>query len=138
MAGEWFPEAHLCGLILGIADVRRLSDDAVCAWARQANRSLFASPAYRVLMAVVSPGSMIRFAARRWENWHRGTSLDPGEISDDGVRLTLRFPPGLYDGLVLRAYAQAFEVALEMSRAEAPRVSLVSEGPGRADYLARW
>lgn len=138
MAGEWLPEAHLVALIHAVADVRRMSDAEVCAWARAQNRALFESPAYRILMAVVSPGSMIRFAARRWENWHRGTSLEAGEIADEGVRLTLRFPPGLFDPLVLRAYAGVFEVALEMAHARSPEVVLEEEGPGRARFLARW
>jgi hypothetical protein len=138
LAGEWFPEAHLCGLILGIADLRRMSDTEVCAWARARNRALFQSPAYRILMAVVSPASLVRFAARRWENWHRGTRLEAEDLADGGARLTLRFPPGLLDGLVLRAYAQAFEVALELSRAPAPAVHLAEEAPGRASFLACW
>jgi len=138
MAGEWVPEAHLAALIHSVADLRGMTDGEVCAWAREQNRALFSSAAYRILMVVVSPGSLLRFAARRWEYWHRGTSLEAAEISDEGVRLTLRFPVGLFDGLLLRTYAEVFTAALEMAHAKAPEVHVEREGPGRATYLARW
>lgn len=138
MAGEWFPEAHLVALVHSIADARGMTDEQLFAWARARNRALFESPAYRILMAVVSPGSMVRFAARRWGNWHRGTTLEAGQISDEGVRLELRFPAGLFDPLALRIYAVVFEVALEMAHARLPRVSLEEARPGHATFLASW
>lgn len=138
MAGEWFPEAHLAALILAVADLRGMTDGEVCAWARERNRALFRSPAYKILMAVVSPGSMVRFAARRWENWHRGTRLEVDGVADEGVRLTLRFPRGLFDGLMLRSYAEAFAAALEMARAVDPSVAVVTSASEHATFLARW
>jgi hypothetical protein len=138
MAGEWVPEAHLAALILSVADLRSMTDGEVCTWARERNRALFRSPAYKILMAVFSPQSMIRFAARRWEYWHHGTSLAVEGVADEGVRLALRFPLGLFDELMLRAYAEAFTAALEMAHARDPVVTVEDRGPGRATYLARW
>ncbi len=138
MAGEWLPEAHLAALIHAVSDLRRMSDEEVWAWVRGGNRALFSSPAYRILMAVVSPGSMIRYAARRWENWHRGTHLEAGGVTDEGVRLRLSFPVGLFDPSLLRDYCEAFAAALEMSHARDPQVRVIESGPGRATYLASW
>jgi hypothetical protein len=89
-------------------------------------------------MAVMSPGAMVRFASRRWENWHRGTSLEVEGVADEGVRLALAFPAGLFDPLMQRMYAEAFTAALELSNAAFPAVTLVESGPERARYLARW
>ena len=138
LAGDWVPEAHLAGLILSIADLRRLTDGELRAWIRERNRALFRSPAYKILMAVVSPGAMLRSAARRWEYWHRGTSLEVEGVADDGVRAVLRFPPGLFDGTMLCVFAGAFAAALEVARAADPEVTVVSEGLDRATFLARW
>lgn len=138
MAGEWVPEAHLAALIHAVADLRHMTDEGVWTWVRERNRALFSSSAYRILMAVVSPGSMIRFAARRWENWHRGTRLEAGGVTDEGVRLRLSFPVGLFDAPILRAYCEAFAAALEMAHAKDPQVRVVQSGPGRATYLAWW
>jgi hypothetical protein len=89
-------------------------------------------------MHVMSPGAMVRFAGRRWENWHRGTRLDVEGVTDEGVRLELVFPPGLYDALLLRTYGEAFAAALELANAAFPLVTLVESGPESARYLARW
>jgi len=138
VGSEWVPEAHFCALLLAVADLRGMSDAEVCAWACERNRALFESPAYRILMSVMSPGAMVRFAGRRWENWHRGTTLEVEGIADEGVRATLRFPAGLFDGLLLRVFGQVFAAALMMSNAAFPLVVVEAEGPESARYLARW
>lgn len=138
IGSEWVPETHFTALMYAIADLRRLSDDELRAWARDRNRALFRSPAYKILMAVVSPGAMVRFAGRRWANWHRGTELQVEGIDDDGVALTLRFPDGLFDVLALTVYAEAFCAALEMANARSPAVTLEGHGKDFARYLARW
>lgn len=138
VGSEWVPEVHFAALLLGIADVRGMSDAAVCAWARAHNRALFESPAYRILMEVMAPGALVRFAGKRWENWHRGTRLEVDGVSDDGVRLTLTFPARLYDALLLRVFGEAFAAALELSKATSPQVTIEESDPGSARYLAQW
>ncbi len=138
VGSEWVPEAHFAALLLGIADVRGMTDAEVCGWARAHNRALFESPAYRILMEVMAPGALVRFAGKRWENWHRGTRLDVEGVSDDGVRLTLTFPARLYDDLLLRVFGEAFAAALELSNAASPSVVIEARGPEAARYLARW
>ncbi len=138
IGSEWIPEAHFGALLLAIADLRGMTDDDLCAWTRARNRALFESPAYRLLMHVLSPAAMVRFAGRRWENWHRGTRLDVLGTSDDGVRAELIFPPGLFDPILLRVYAEAFAAALEVSNAAFPVVTVEASGPESARFLARW
>jgi len=138
VTSDWVPEAHLGALLHAVADVRGMTDDEVCAWARAQNRALFESPAYRILMAVMSPASLVRFAGGRWENFHRGTRLEVEGASDDGVRVTLEFPPGLFDPFLLRVFGQAFTAALELSHAASPQVIVEWSGPESARYLARW
>ncbi len=138
VGSEWVPEVHFAAVLLGVTDVAGMTEDEVLAWARAHNRALFESPAYRILMAVMSPASLVRFAGKRWENWHRGTRLDVAGVSDDGVRATLAFPPGLYDALLLRVFGQAFVAALELSNAAFPTVVVEEAGPESARYLARW
>ncbi len=138
VASDWIPETHLVALVLAIADARGMSDEDVCAWARAANRAMFESPAYRLLMHVLSPGAMVRFAGRRWENWHRGTRLDVLGAADDGVRVELVFPRGLYDALLVRTFGEAFAAALELSNAAFPHVAVEEAGPESARYLLRW
>lgn len=138
MESEWVPEARFAALALAVADVRGLPDGDFLAWVRASNRALFRAPAYRLLMLVVSPAAMLRHAGKRWGNWHRGSTLELLGFADDGARLRLAFPPGLYDGLLLRSYAEAFAAALEGAHAKDPVVLVEEERPGEARYLARW
>lgn len=138
MAGEWVPEVHFGALFHAVADARGLSEKAVCAWSRAQNRALFRSPIYRILMAAISPGSMLRFAGRRWGAFHRGTELEVDGIADDGVRLALSFPARLFDRLLVVAYAEGFAAALEMAGARSPEVLLEELTDTSARYAARW
>ncbi len=138
MAGEWIPEVHFVALFLSIADIRGLDDAEVWTWARERNRVLFQSAAYRLLMSVSSPGSLIRYAGLRWSNWHRGSRLEVEGVADDGVRFSLAFPEGLFEAVMVRVFAEAFGAALEMAHTPTPEIVVLGEGRGFARYLARW
>lgn len=138
VGSEWVPEVHFSALLLAVADARELTGPQLLSWTRDRNRALFRSPAYRILMAVASPAMLLRFAPARWANWHRGTSLEVIGVADDGVRVTLGFPRGLFDATLVRVYAEAFTAALELANARKPRVDLLAEEPGVARYRASW
>lgn len=138
VASEWVPEAHLGALVHAIADRRALRGAEFRSWARARHRAMFERPAYEVLMAVASPAALVRFADRRWANWHRGTALAVEGFADDGVRIALSFPAGLYDDLLLASCAEAFAAALELAHAPAPAVALEAGERGRVRFLARW
>lgn len=135
---EWVAEARFAAVLHAIADVRGYADADFVTWTRDRNRTLFRNPAYRILMAVSGPGTLVRGAAMRWSAWHRGTSLEVEGILDEGVRALLRFPAGLFDGMMLDAFGGAFVAALELARAQAPvsRWELVE--PGTARFLVGW
>lgn len=135
---DWVPEAHFCGLVHALAEARRYSGRELLAWTRARNRALFSSTLYRLLMSVTSPEGTFRNAPTRWGVFHRGSSLAFDGFADDGARVTLTFPKGLFDGLMLAAFAEAFAAALEAARARDPAVRVEEEGPGFARFLGRW
>jgi hypothetical protein len=135
---EWMSEAKFVAIYHAVADVRGYSDADVRTWARDRNRALFRNPAYRILMAVSSPATLIRGAAMRWSNWHRGSLLEVEGILDVGVRAVLRFPPGLFDDLMLASFGEAYVTALELARAAAPVASHELLEPGVARFLLSW
>lgn len=138
MDSEWVPEAHFGALVHAVAEARGLGEGEYLAWVRGSNRALFGSVLYKILMTVVSPEAMLRHAGRRWGNFHRGSTLELDGFSDDGARLTLRFPAGVFDGLLLRGFAEAFAAALEAAHAKEPVVGIEATAAGFARYLARW
>jgi hypothetical protein len=138
VGSEWIPEAHLIALYLGVADLKGLRDEDFLGFARERNRVLFHSAAYRFLMEVVSPATLVRFAGLRWGNFHRGTTLEQESVADDGVRFTLRFPQRLIPPLMVRVYAQAFVAALEVARARFPIVAVEAEDARSARFVGTW
>lgn len=138
VGSEWIPEVHYLALIYAVADANGMGDEAILAGVRDRHRRMFESPTYRLLMAGASPGTLLRGAGVRWANWHRGSTLEVEGIADDGVRLALRFPPGLFDGLHLRVFAEAFLAALDVSRARSPRAEIVEAGASLARYRVTW
>lgn len=138
VGSEWIPEAYLTALYLGLADVRGWRDEDLLAFARDRNRALFRSSAYRFLMEAVSPAMLMRFGSQRWANFHRGTTLEQEGVADEGVRFILRFPEGLFPPLMLAVYAQAFVAALELARARFPDVRVEACDACSARFLATW
>jgi hypothetical protein len=135
---DWVPEVQFGALVHAVAAARGYGPREYLAWVRGSNRALFESVLYRILMTVVSPEAMLRHAGKRWGNFHRGSTLVLEGIADDGARLVLRFPPGVFDGLILAGFAEAFGAALEAAHARDPAVTIETSGPGFARYLARW
>jgi hypothetical protein len=135
---EWMSEARFVAIYHAIADVRGYGEADVQVWARDRNRALFRNPAYRILMAVSSPATLLRGAAMRWSNWHRGSALEIEGILDVGVRAVLRFPPGLFDELMLKSFGEAFVAGLELAKAKSPASTVELVEPGLARYLVNW
>lgn len=138
VASEWVPEVHLRALGYALADACGLDDDGIVAVSRERDRGMFESPTYRMLMAASSPGALVRGADLRWANWHRGSTLEVEGLADDGVRVAVRFPPGLFDRLHLRTIGEAFLAALDLSQAREPRAQLIEAGAGLARYRVEW
>lgn len=138
MDSDWVPEAYLCALIHAIGERRVYAEREFLAWIRARNRALFARPLYAILMAVASPAVALRAVGKRWGNFHRGTTLELEGYADDGVRVTLAFPPGLFDPVMLQVFGEAFAAALEAAHAKDPSVAVETSGTGFARYLARW
>jgi len=138
LESDWVREAALCALLHAVTEARGWREHAILDWARERNRELFSGPLYRLLMVVATPEALLRHAGMRWSNFHRGSSLTFQGFSDDGARLGLVFPVGLFDPLILRVYGAVFGVALELAHARAPVVALEEAGDGFARYCARW
>jgi hypothetical protein len=135
---DWVSETRLSALIHAIAELRGWREAPLLEWTRRRNLELFSGPLYRVLMTVSSPEAMLRHAALRWANFHRGTTLTFEGISDDGARAALAFPKGIFDRLLLRSIGAAFGAALELAHVKQTAVVLEECADGFARYRARW
>jgi hypothetical protein len=125
-------------LTLIVRERRFVSDAAYLAYVRKRNSDLFRKPLYRAIMWVTSPRSLIAGAPRRWEQFHRGTSLEVTKDGRDFVDLVLHFPPRLFNELHARMFGAAFEAAFEAAGALDCVTEDVKPGQTEAAFRVRW
>jgi hypothetical protein len=135
---DWVSEAAYGALIHAVAEARGWREPEIREWTMERNRNLFSGPLYRTLMRGETPEAMFRHAGLRWANFHRGSTLNFLGFSDDGARVGLAFPKGLFDALLLRAYGAVFCAALQLAHAKTPVAVLEEEVDGFARYCTRW
>lgn len=139
---EWLPEVTSNVLLLAVRDVGWASDDEFRAWARRDSARVFARPAYKFLMLVLSPALVVMGTAKRWGAFHEGTQLSATPVKRDGDRLCtsarLTQPSGLFTGLLVDRQAQAFLAALDGSRAREPEVKVTQASLDEVRFVASW
>jgi hypothetical protein len=118
---QWLPEVFHG--VLGAATYDTMFRDhggmpAFRAWVLDGNRKLLRGPLYRVLFLVLSPERIFLAAGRRWEAFHRGSTLRVLEHTARDARARLTYPPGLFGELSCNAFAGAFTAAAEAAGAK--------------------
>lgn len=134
----WVPEVHATVLYLAIREAHFADDAAFLDHARIRNRALLDTPTNRVLFWVVSPRDMLRAAGPRWNNLHRGSTVNVRIRGDSSAEVDLTFPAHLLPEVVLRGNAVGFAIALEKTGASEVVVEVREVEPTRARFRADW
>jgi hypothetical protein len=136
---EWIPEAQGIAFFLAGADLLGLDETAFCDFVYRMNVKLLRGPLYRVMMMMVSPAVIIRFAESRWGTFHRGIKLR-AEMRPDGVSagVGLVYPTHLMPELMARAYCGAFRAAIEASGGKDVRFGMSTYGSTAAQFDGHW
>lgn len=136
---EWVPEVLSNAISLNARE-GYLSDDEWIRAVYDRQRRVYATPLYRALMLIMSPTLMTMGAQQRWGAYRKGSELVVGKWQRDAemnVTLgTLRYPPGLYDTLMLRGFTSTLRAAIDAAGAKDSAVGLLEDEskPGEARY----
>lgn len=136
-ATAWVPEVHATAIYLALRDTMK-SDDEFIDYAREMNRSLVSSPMYRILFAFVSPERVVRGAASRWGQMHRGTELHPRRVSTNDAVFRLTTPPNAVPEILARAYSTAYQTAVELSGGSNVTCQVAEGGPTGWTFNLKW
>jgi hypothetical protein len=132
----WVSEVRTRALMHAIYDEHFRDRDKFLAWVYERNAAMFASPLYRALMMVVSPGVALRGAEMRWATFHRGVRIKvAAESKHASVRLS--FPMGLFDELDVYAHGEAFRSAIDAAGARRTVLSVEFDRQS-ALYRGEW
>lgn len=138
----WIPAVVFQAANLMVRDVAFATDEAFHDWTYDASRELFDKPLLRTLMRLMSPTLIVMGSARRWKEFHQGSTLVARTLSAQGprarARATLTYPEGLYPRLFLSGLEHAFAAALAGARAKNPLVRLADASPTEAFFDVTW
>ncbi|MEJ7732239.1 MAG: hypothetical protein WKG00_23910 [Polyangiaceae bacterium] len=136
----WVPEVQFNASMLAIYDEHYGAGgmSAYLDWVYDRNRRLFTRPAYKILFLVVSPERLIRGLGARWAAFRKGSTLTASTRGPKHVELRLAHPRHLHPEQSLRAFARAWQAAVEFAGGKDVESALVHAEPTEAQYSIRW
>lgn len=106
-------------------------------WGYEAQRRVLSSPLYRPLFMMMSPERGFRLASSRWENFHKGVSLQV-QVEHHSGRMRFDFPTHMLTLFDLEVTMCGIRVALELIGARDVFVSELAEGPSSLSGRVSW
>ncbi|MGC4122133.1 MAG: hypothetical protein QM765_47655 [Myxococcales bacterium] len=134
----WVPEVVSWAGIFAVADLLGLDEPGFARWMAAKNRELFTNPVMRVVMNFTSPTLALALSSAYWGVIHHGSRLKLVGSEELTARVALDYPDRLFGEKAAQGLAVAFTVALELSRARRPNVSLERWTPTESTFVARW
>jgi hypothetical protein len=138
LPASWVSEVQFMCVTLWARESRFSSDEAFLSWVRRLNAELFATPLYRMIMWVASPRLLLAGAARRWQQFHRGTRLTVPVQGPGFAEMVIGFPPGLFNELHIRIFGVAFEAGIEAAGGKHCATAAYHLGNGEARVRVEW
>ncbi len=139
MISAWIPEVHHQALLLGVAEqVFGGDDEAFLDAMLGMQRRLLKRKIYAPLLQIVDPARLLKHAARRWTNFHRGATLQLNDLTKNEARISVEHPKGLFSPVGCRALAGGFRASIEAGDTHEAEVTVVEAGDERTVFLGRW
>ena len=135
---QWVPEVHANVVWVAARAALFESDEAFSNMAYQQNLRLISSPLYSILFRLVSPERILKTAASRWGQFHRGITIAAPIVRGREVTLEMRAPPGLLPTFLAKAYSTGFRAALEAAGGRAVVVELATQSSSGFSFHGTW
>ncbi|MCA9714610.1 MAG: hypothetical protein KC468_07990 [Myxococcales bacterium] len=137
----WISSARYNALFLVALDRFFARDEPRAAtWFYELRVEMFRSILYRALMLAMSPAKIFRTAQRRWETFHRGTTLtvdfDPARPHGGSARID--YPAHLQTPLTVRLLGSGLQAALEAAGARELEWQIDEYTPEHTTMSGRW
>lgn len=135
----WISEVDANCIFLGVREAGFRTDDEYYAFSAERSRQLMSRAMYRLMFALITPRRVVKGAAWKWTQFHRGTTMT-GTLDDDsrGGTLEVRFPAGLMSPIAAGGYAGALRAAFGMSTSAPVSLEIADTTPSSFSYRAQW
>lgn len=125
LPSAWVPEVHLFVVLHALRD--HVYDDAALAEFVSAGiHRMLSSPMYKLMFLVVSPKRLLYGIGRRWDQFHRGTTLDVGDDRGDTIDAVVTHPANMYSPTIHQVTAASFRTAVAAAGGERYRVDVAT------------
>jgi hypothetical protein len=134
----WIPEVQSHAVLLAVYDRSFADEQRFAAFCFEAQRRLWRSKIYSMLMRWTSPQRLLATASKRWEVFHRGSSLHAEAFTEGRATLHLEHPPGLYDRVSRVGLTEGLRAALSMTTQYTSSLVPLDASPTGARWAASW
>jgi hypothetical protein len=139
LANAWISEAEYVAVCLALADAHGLDAEGFQKlWYGSMQR--LTKGLYAALLQWISPQTLLRTLATRWDHFHTGTTAAATAL-DDSLEIALEYPEPLWPDLIVQGYVSVFQALVDRSSKPTARVKLAGNdlsapGKRKARYLA--
>lgn len=133
-ATAWIPETHYNAACLAITDLHSLDHEGFAELWYDLMRALMSGPIYGRLFRLLSPSFIVRSAASRWGQFHRGWTVD-AQVRRLGLEIGLRFPADLLDPYMIHGYRGVWQAMIDQSRTPSARARVIFFDEAHARYF---
>jgi hypothetical protein len=123
LVSAWVPEVHLFTLLHALRD--HVYDDAqLDDFVSAGIQRMISSPLYQIMFLVVTPKRLLHGIGRRWDQFHRGTSLEVGGDRGATIDAIVTHPANMYSPTIHHVTAASFRTAVVAAGGEGYRVEI--------------
>jgi hypothetical protein len=126
LVSAWVPEVHLFAALHALRDLV-FDDTALDDYVSAGIQRMISGPLYKIMFLVVSPKRLLQGIGRRWDQFHRGTTLDVGNDQGATLDAVVTHPPHMYSPTIQRVTAASFRTAVVAAGGEGYRVMVATD-----------
>ena len=107
LVSAWVPEVHLFAMLHAVRDLV-YDEPELHAFVSSGIERMISSPIYRIMFLVVTPKRLLHGIGRRWDQFHRGSTMTVMRDAGSTIDVCVEHPPDLYSATIRGLIAATF------------------------------
>ena len=125
LVSAWVPEVHMFAMLHALRDLV-YDEPTLHAFVSSGIQRMISSPLYKIMFLVVTPTRLLYGIGRRWDQFHRGTTMTATDLGDV-IDVHVEHPPCLYSPTIRGLTAATFLTAVTAAGGRGYRVEAMHD-----------
>jgi hypothetical protein len=125
LVSAWVPEVHLFAMLHALRDLV-YEEHALHTFVSAGIERMISSPLYKIMFLVVTPKRLLQGIGRRWDQFHRGTTMTATD-REDVIDVHVDHPAHLYSATIRGLTAATFLTAVTAAGGRGYRVQAMHD-----------